>query len=57
MLVTTKQERNKGNITNKETIMMDALKDNKEWIELKATLQFVEDNILRTIDFDGWVMN
>ena len=57
MLVTTEQERNKGNITNKETIMMDALKDNKEWIELKATLQFVEDNILRTIDFDGWVMN
>ena len=25
--------------------MMDALNDNKEWIELKATLRFVEDNI------------
>ena len=36
--------------------MIDALKDNKEWIELKATLQFVEDKILSTIDFDGWAM-
>ena len=36
--------------------MMDALKDNQEWIELKSTLQFVEDKILRTIDFDGWAM-
>ena len=36
--------------------MMDALKDNKEWIELKATLQFVEDKILRIIDDDSWVM-
>lgn len=36
--------------------MMDALKNNKEWIELKATLQFVEDKILRIIDFDGWAM-
>ncbi len=36
--------------------MIDALKDNKEWIELKATLQFVEDKILSTIDYDGWVM-
>ena len=35
---------------------MDALKDNKEWIELKASLQFVEDKILRTIDYDGWAM-
>ena len=35
---------------------MDALKDNKEWIELKATLQFVEDKILRIIDDDSWVM-
>ena len=29
--------------------MMDILKDNKEWIGLKATLQFVEDKILSTI--------
>ena len=36
--------------------MMDALKDNKEWIELKATLQFVENKILSTIDYDGWMM-
>ena len=36
--------------------MMEALKDNKEWIELKATLQFVEDKILSTIDYDGWAM-
>lgn len=36
--------------------MMYALKDNKEWIELKATLQFVEDKILRIIDDDSWMM-
>ena len=36
--------------------MIAALKDSKEWIELKATLQFVEDKILSTIDFDGWMM-
>lgn len=36
--------------------MMDALKDNKEWIGLKATLQFVEDKILRIIDDDSWMM-
>jgi hypothetical protein len=36
--------------------MMDALKDNKEWIELKATLQFVEDKILRIIEDDSWMM-
>ena len=35
---------------------MYALKDNKEWIELKATLQFVEDKILRIIDDDSWMM-
>lgn len=35
---------------------MYALKDNKEWIELKATLQFVEDKILSIIDYDGWMM-
>lgn len=36
--------------------MFDALIDNKEWIELKTTLRFVEDKILGTIDFDGWMM-
>lgn len=36
--------------------MIEALKENKEWIELKATLQFVEDKILSTIDFNGWMM-
>ena len=36
--------------------MMDALNNNKEWIELKATLQFAEDKILNIIDYDGWAM-
>lgn len=36
--------------------MIEALKDNKEWIELKATLKFVEEKIASTIDFDGWAM-
>lgn len=36
--------------------MMYALKDNKEWIELKATLQFVEDKILRITDNHSWMM-
>ena len=36
--------------------MMDTLKDNKEWIGLKATLQFVEDKLLSTIDYDNWMM-
>jgi len=36
--------------------MMNALKDNKEWIGLKATLLFVEDKILSTIDYDNWMM-
>ena len=36
---------------------MEALKDNKEWIGLKATLQFVEDKILRIImSSKGWMM-
>lgn len=35
---------------------MDTLKDNKEWIGLKATLQFVEDKILRIMDNQGWMM-
>ena len=35
--------------------MMYALKDNKEWIELKATLQFVEDKINRITDNHTWV--
>ena len=35
----------------------DALKENKEWIGLKATLQFVEDKILRIImSSKGWMM-
>lgn len=34
---------------------MDALKDNKEWIELKATLRFVEDKILQKMDYHGWI--
>jgi len=36
--------------------MIAALKDNKEWIGLKATLQFVEDKILRIMDNQGWMM-
>ena len=36
--------------------MMDAFKDNKEWIGLKATLRFVEDKILRIMDNHGWMM-
>ena len=36
--------------------MIAALKDNKEWIELKATLQFVEEKILRIMDNQGWMM-
>ena len=35
--------------------MIAALKDNKEWIELKATLQFVEDKINRITDNHTWV--
>lgn len=36
--------------------MIVALKDSKEWIELKATLQFVEDKMLRIMDNQGWMM-
>ena len=36
--------------------MMDALKDNKEWIEHKATLRYVEEKILRIMDDHGWMM-
>ena len=36
--------------------MIDVLKDSKEWIGLKATLQFVEDKILRMMDNHGWMM-
>ena len=36
--------------------MIETLKNNKEWIGLKATLQFVEDKILSTTDNDGWMM-
>ena len=35
--------------------MIDALKDNKEWIELKDTLQFVEEKIDRITDNHSWV--
>lgn len=35
--------------------MIAALKDNIEWIELKATLQFVEDKINRITDNHTWV--
>ena len=35
--------------------MIAALKDNKEWIGLKATLQFVEDKINRITDNHTWV--
>ena len=35
--------------------MIVALKDSKEWIELKATLQFVEDKINRITDNHTWV--
>ena len=35
--------------------MMNELTDNKEWIELKATLRFVEGKILRIIDINGWM--
>ena len=35
--------------------MIAALKDSKEWIELKATLQFVEDKINRITDNHTWV--
>lgn len=36
--------------------MFDALIDNKEWIELKATLRFVENKILQIMDYHGWMM-
>lgn len=36
--------------------MIDALKDKKEWIELKATLRFVEDKIFQIMDYHGWMM-
>ena len=31
------------------------MKDSKEWIELTATLQFVEEKILRIMDIRGWM--
>jgi hypothetical protein len=37
--------------------MNKKLKDNKEWIELKATLRFVEEKILGIMDVNGWMMN
>lgn len=35
--------------------MNKELKDNKEWVELKAKLQFVEGKILRILDIRGWM--
>lgn len=35
--------------------MMNELIDSKEWIELSATLQFVEKKILRIMDINGWM--
>ena len=35
--------------------MREDLKDNKDWIELKAMLQFVEKKILRIMDIRGWM--
>ncbi len=35
--------------------MKNELKDDKEWIELKAKLQFVEEKILRIMDINGWM--
>ena len=35
--------------------MNKELKDNKEWIELKATLHFVEEKILGIMDVNGWM--
>jgi hypothetical protein len=35
--------------------MRKELKDNKEWVELKAKLQFVEGKILRILDIRGWM--
>lgn len=37
--------------------MNKELKDNKEWIELKATLHFVEEKILGIMDVNGWMIN
>lgn len=35
--------------------MTNELRNNKEWIEQRVTLRFVEDKILRIIDIDGWM--
>lgn len=35
--------------------MKNELKDDKEWIELKAKLQFVEKKIFRIMDIHGWM--
>lgn len=36
---------------------MNRLKTNKEWVELKTTLRFVEKKILRIIEQDGWMFH
>lgn len=33
------------------------LKDDKEWIELQATLRFVEEKILGIMDMNGWMLH
>lgn len=35
--------------------MINGLINSKEWIELRAKLQFVEEKILRIMDISGWV--
>lgn len=37
--------------------MNKELKDRKEWIELKATLRFVEEKILGIMDESGWMLH
>jgi len=36
--------------------MSKELKDNKEWIELRTTLRFVEEKICHIMEHDGWMM-
>ena len=37
--------------------MNKELKDRKEWIELQATLHFVEEKILGIMDMNGWMLH
>ena len=36
--------------------MKNELKDNKEWMELRTTLRFVEEKICHIMEHDGWMM-